>query len=190
MPREASVDPAWSSGEQEESWRGGFALAALEMYLKNDMKSKFVFLRDMEAAVGFTSTMMTQEFLGSTTIVPEVQLRDFITLFQDPDPSTLGRYFQAGSVAAYQHAAMIRLHYRIADAIESCLEKLGHVDRRRPKVKVSRRASFQMNEKIARKLKENVSRRRHTQSMPEVISAALTERFESDSTSLSDDSYY
>lgn len=70
----------WSSGEQEASWRGGFALAALEMYLKNDMKSKFIFLRDMEAAVGFTSTMMTQEFHGSTTIVPQVRLPDFFTV--------------------------------------------------------------------------------------------------------------
>jgi predicted acylesterase/phospholipase RssA len=70
----------WSSGNQEASWRGGFLLAALEMYLKNDMKAKLIFLNDLEAAVGFTSTMMTQEFVGSTTIVPEVQLRDFLTV--------------------------------------------------------------------------------------------------------------
>jgi predicted acylesterase/phospholipase RssA len=30
----------WSSGTQEDSWRGGFLLAALEMYLKCDMKAK------------------------------------------------------------------------------------------------------------------------------------------------------
>jgi len=47
------------------------------MYLKNDMKAKFVFLNDVEAAVGFTSTLMTQEFVGSTTIVPQVQLWDY-----------------------------------------------------------------------------------------------------------------
>ena len=52
-------------------------LAALEMYLKNDMKAKFRFLNDLEAAVGFTSTMMVQEFEGSTTIVPKVQLWDY-----------------------------------------------------------------------------------------------------------------
>ena len=67
----------WSSGEQEASWRGGFLLAALEMYLKNDMKAKFVFLNDLEAAVGFTSTLMTQEFVGTTTIVPQVRFRDY-----------------------------------------------------------------------------------------------------------------
>jgi predicted acylesterase/phospholipase RssA len=67
----------WSSGEQEDSWRGGFLLAALEMYLKNDMKAKFVFLNDLEAAVGFTSSMFTQNFVGSTTIVPQVTFADY-----------------------------------------------------------------------------------------------------------------
>jgi len=40
------------------------------MNLKNDMRSKFHFLNDLEVAVGFTSTMMTQVYSGSTTIVP------------------------------------------------------------------------------------------------------------------------
>lgn len=42
----------WSSGTQETSWRGGFLLAALTIYLKNDMKAKFGFLHALEAAVG------------------------------------------------------------------------------------------------------------------------------------------
>jgi hypothetical protein len=66
---------------QEDSWRGGFLLVALEKYLKFDMKSKMKFLRDMEAGDGFTSTMMTQEFEGSTTMVPQVRLSDFFKLF-------------------------------------------------------------------------------------------------------------
>ncbi len=52
-------------------------MAALEMYLKNDMKAKFVFLNDLEAAIGFTSTMMTQDFGGSTTVVPDVSFFDY-----------------------------------------------------------------------------------------------------------------
>lgn len=68
----------WSSGLREDSWRGGFLLSALEMYLKNDMRSKFHFLNDLEVAVGFTSTMMTQVYSGSTTIVPHVCLTDFL----------------------------------------------------------------------------------------------------------------
>ena len=45
--------------------------------MQNDMKAKCVFLNDLEAAVGFTSTMMTQEFVGSTTIVPQVAFKDY-----------------------------------------------------------------------------------------------------------------
>jgi hypothetical protein len=78
----------WSSGTQEDSWRGGFLLAALEMYLKNDMKAKNVFLNDLEAAVGFTSTLLTQEFVGSTTIVPQVCLEDYFKV-RIPDRAQL-----------------------------------------------------------------------------------------------------
>ena len=143
----------WSGGEQETSWRGGFLLAALEMYLKNDMRAKFVFLRDLDAAVSFTGTMMTQSFVGTTTIVPQVELRDFFTLFSDPSISRLYHYLRVGSVAAYQHAAMIRCHYRIADALEECIERLGGgktgsgivLGQESPqKKKASRRASFEV----------------------------------------------
>lgn len=203
----------WSGGEQESSWRGGFLLAALEMYLKNDMRAKFVFLRDLDAAVGFTGTMMTQSFEGSTTIVPQVILRDFFTLFSDPTVKSMYRYLQGGTVAAYQHAAMIRLHYRIADALDECIDKIelstathnlsyegqpmtpSHGPSAAPfqKVKVSRRASFDVPKQMTKAV-VNIHEDRDRQSqkdhnMPEIIAAALNERIaESDSTSLSDGS--
>ena len=34
------------------------------------------------------------------------------------------RYFQGGSVAAYQHVAMLKLHYKITHALEDCLASL------------------------------------------------------------------
>ncbi len=83
----------WSSGKRDDSWRGGFFLSALEMYLKNDMRSKFHFLNDMEVAVGFTSTMMTQTYSGTTTIVPQVCLKDFFLvsalIIMIPPPSLI-----------------------------------------------------------------------------------------------------
>lgn len=146
----------WSGGEKEMSWRGGFLLAALEMYLKNDMRAKFVFLRDLDAAVSFTGTMMTQSFEGTTTIVPQVELRDFFTLFSDPSVDRLYHYLQVGSVTAYQHAAMIRCHYRIADALEECIEKLeagqpNHTTRQHSfesprKMRISRKASYEVGD--------------------------------------------
>lgn len=41
------------------------------------MKAKFVFLDDLEAAVGFTSSLFSQSFVGSTTIVPQVSFWDY-----------------------------------------------------------------------------------------------------------------
>ncbi|KAL7436719.1 hypothetical protein ACHAXH_007375 [Discostella pseudostelligera] len=116
----------WSSGIRDDSWRGGFLLSALEMYLKNDMRSKFHFLNDLEVAVGFTSTMMTQTYSGSTTIVPQVCLKDYLLLFGDQSVDDMKRYFQGGSVAAYQHIAMLKLHYKIAHALDECLARLEY----------------------------------------------------------------
>jgi hypothetical protein len=132
----------WSSGTQEDSWRGGFFLAALEMYLKYDMKSKNVFLNDLEAAIGFTSTLLTQDFVGSTTIVPQVSFVDYFKLLTDPPKADLYRYFQAGAVASYEHTSMIQLHFKIADALEECVAKLDtsggdyRAPRKRPKYTV------------------------------------------------------
>ena len=181
----------WSSGKQEANWRGGFLLAALEMYLKNDMKAKFVFLNDLEAAVGFTSTMMVQQFHGSTTIVPQVQLRDFATLFSDPTTPQVERCLKVGTVAAYEHAAMIRLHYRIADTIEECLQKLGIGDSSK-KAKPSRRASYEINAQIANAVAHIHDPLEVRNDMPAIISAALKERLnESDSsTTVSENSFF
>jgi hypothetical protein len=88
------------------------------------MKAKFKTLHDVEASVGFTSTMMIQEFVGSTTIVPQVAFQDYFKLFSDPSLADLERYFQGGRVAAYEHTAMIRLHYSVCDALDQCIAQL------------------------------------------------------------------
>jgi hypothetical protein len=124
----------WSSGWQATSYRGGYLLSALEMYLKNDMKAKMTFLNQVDAAVGPISTMFSQEFLGSTTIVPSARPIDFTKLFTDPSEEDLDHCFQAGAVAAYEHIAMIQQHYRIADAVEECIAKLGSADGQQPSI--------------------------------------------------------
>jgi hypothetical protein len=42
----------------------------------------------------------------------------------DPTITDIHRYESAGSVAAYEHCAMIRLHYHVADALDDCLRRL------------------------------------------------------------------
>lgn len=114
----------WSRRMRQDSWRGGFLLAALELYLKSDMRAKFHFLNDLEAAVGFTSTMMTQVYGGTTTIVPQISIFDYFKLFSNPTLPFLKQCFQVGSIAAYRHCAMMKLHYGVSHAIVDCLATL------------------------------------------------------------------
>ena len=120
------------------------------MYLKNDMKSKMNLPNDLEVAVGFTSTMMVQHTYSRThIIVLTTQTRPAVIylqtcehchrlnnnaacraprLFSDQTVSDTKRYFQGGSVAAYQHVAMLKLHYKIAHPLDECLPTLEELD--------------------------------------------------------------
>jgi hypothetical protein len=49
-----------------------------------------------------------------------------IKLFGDQSVDDMKRYFQGGSVAAYQHIAMLKLHYKIAHALDECLARLEY----------------------------------------------------------------
>mmetsp|Transcript_14321 Transcript_14321/g.20991 ORF Transcript_14321/g.20991 Transcript_14321/m.20991 type:complete len:512 (-) Transcript_14321:229-1764(-) len=111
----------WSNGLRDDSWRGGFLLSAIEMYIKSDIRSKVRFLADLEVG-GFVSSMFSQKsYSGTTTIVPQVHFQDFFKIFSNPSLEDMERYFQGGSVAAYQHCAMIKLHYGIAHALDDCV---------------------------------------------------------------------
>jgi hypothetical protein len=80
---------------------------------------------------------------------------------------------------------MIRLHYRIADTIDECLEKLG-AGGRPAKVKASRRGKFEANDKISKAL-VHLESPSESENLPAIITAALNERHsESDWTSMSD----
>lgn len=91
---------------------------------QNDMKAKLNFLKEVEAAVGFTSTLLTQEFVGSTTIVPRVALQDYFKLLEDPSEADLDRYIQGGQIAAFEHAALIKTHYKVPRALDACIARL------------------------------------------------------------------
>jgi len=119
----------WSRDNSSDSWRGGFLLSAIELYLKSDMRAKFHFLNDIEVALGFTSTMWTQVFHGTTTIVPQVKFTDYFKLFSDASLHDMQNYFQVGSVAAYHHIIMIKLHYRIVNTLNECLAVLEERDK-------------------------------------------------------------
>mmetsp|Transcript_19172 Transcript_19172/g.72422 ORF Transcript_19172/g.72422 Transcript_19172/m.72422 type:complete len:769 (-) Transcript_19172:265-2571(-) len=135
----------WSRSQQDESWRGGFLLSVLEAYLKVDMLAKLHFLQIIEAAPGFTGTVMTQDFDGSVTIVPRVSFFDFFKLVSDPSPRDVDRYLQRGQVAAWRKVAFLKHHYRLGRQIEDCLYELedavasetGNTPRRRASLRAT-----------------------------------------------------
>jgi len=55
------------------------------------------------------------------------------------------RYFQGGAVAAYQHVAMLKLHYKIAHALDECLASLEFDEA--PKAPPRRRRSLLYKQK-------------------------------------------
>lgn len=48
---------------EQDAWRGCFLLSTLELYLKNDMKVKFQFVHDIEAALGFNNLWVLPRLL-------------------------------------------------------------------------------------------------------------------------------
>jgi len=142
----------WIRGKHENAWRGGFLLAATQLYLKNDMISKHHFLHDMEAAVGFTSTMMTQIFHGSTTIVPNVSISDYFCLFSNPSLPFLQKCSKAGQVAAFKHCAMMKLHYSVSNALDKCLAMIESDDAStsKPSRKISKLAKVHYYQELSK----------------------------------------
>ena len=95
---------------------------------------------------------------------------------------------QIGSVAAYQHAAMIRSHYRITDTLDECISRLDYSRGAIKRVQPSRRASFELNRKISDAVAHFHRPSFRPKNMPDVISAALEMRLaESDSTDMSEE---
>ena len=98
------------------------------------MKAKFQFLAEIEAAVGFTGTLMTQDnwitksVEGTTTMVPQVSLIDFTQLITDPKEKDLIRYFQGGRIAAYEKTSLMKTHYKIANCLNEGLARLSEED--------------------------------------------------------------
>merc|ERR1712038_664172 len=66
---------------------------------------------------------------GSTTMVPQISLSDYLVLIENPSLPFLKRCFQNGSVAAYEHCSLMKHHYIIARAIDECLDILGNKGR-------------------------------------------------------------
>uniref|UniRef100_A0A7S0TAI9 PNPLA domain-containing protein n=1 Tax=Chrysocystis fragilis TaxID=1411660 RepID=A0A7S0TAI9_9STRA len=112
-------DPSrWSSPRvSEDSWRGGFILASIELFLKSDMQAKLQFLSDVDATPGWSGRVLTQNFLGTVTITPALRFRDYFEVFKNPDEQTFPRFLHEGALAAYQKIEMIRTRFAVERAL-------------------------------------------------------------------------
>jgi len=141
----------WAPDGGEEAWRGGFVIAALELFLRSDMRAKLAFLADVDAAPGWSGKVFRQSvaalcgrvhtFLrtgrtcrsgeGTVTITPALHLRDYALLFSNPTPGNIGRYTREGRIATYQKLAMLRARASIEHALaeaRSALSALSGTD--------------------------------------------------------------
>ncbi|KAH8098536.1 hypothetical protein JL720_1486 [Aureococcus anophagefferens] len=112
--------PSFGALSSEDAWRGGFVLAALELYLRTDMVNKLKFLADIDASPGWSGKMFAQSFEGTITITPRLAPVDYLNLFSNPTPGNIGRYAR-GRVATYQKMAMLRTRLSVERALnEGC----------------------------------------------------------------------
>ena len=112
----------------EASWRGGYALAALELFLRKDMAAKLEFLRDVDATPGWSGRVFTQSPRGCVTITPRLRWTDGFRLFSNPTPASLRNDCREGRVATYQKLAMLRTRVHVERALQDACAQL-HVDR-------------------------------------------------------------
>jgi len=119
----------WAPDGGEEAWRGGFVLAALELFLRSDMRAKLAFLADVDAAPGWSGKVFRQSGEGTVTITPALHVRDYALLFSNPTTGNIGRYTREGRIATYQKLAMLRARACIERALAKARTALAGTDR-------------------------------------------------------------
>ena len=86
-------------------WRGGFAMSAIEHYLKLDMNKWLRFVRHAELLprpLGQDwSQLWLQQFSGTITIWPKSIPSDFFNILTDPDSQRLARMIHEGKQSVF-----------------------------------------------------------------------------------------
>ncbi|KAI8811525.1 acyl transferase/acyl hydrolase/lysophospholipase [Cladochytrium replicatum] len=119
-----------------QGWRGGFLVSALIQYLFLDMQKLLHFLRDMHLAPRLfdvdLSDLFLQGFVGSATIVPDVNLRDVGKVLTDPRRrEELVRYFEVGERASWPQVHRIENRMRIEGVVTECAKRCREQMRRK-----------------------------------------------------------
>uniref|UniRef100_A0A7S0H3D7 PNPLA domain-containing protein n=1 Tax=Amorphochlora amoebiformis TaxID=1561963 RepID=A0A7S0H3D7_9EUKA len=108
------------------NFRGGFLLSALEMMLKTDMRKNLIILDRLGLVnkdnIGATGLFL-QKFEGDITLVPSLNVRDYVKLISDPGEE-LDRYYDEGKRLIWKKMPVLKMRMNIGEAIENCLRTL------------------------------------------------------------------
>ncbi|KAI0460362.1 ADP-ribosylation factor family-domain-containing protein [Xylaria acuta] len=103
-------------------WRGGFLGSAAEQFIKLDLNKWLKVLKHLELLprpLGQDwSQLWLQQFSGTITIWPQVQLSDIWKILADPDPDRLARMLHEGQQSAFPKLKFIANRLKIEHLIE------------------------------------------------------------------------
>jgi len=112
---------AWR--KETGGWRGGFFLALLESWIKNDMISKLRMAHDLKIlpdVLGISwCYLFLQENQGDLTLVPNFSFNDYISLMDNiPSKRELHRKIRLMEMQAYQKMTVIKNRLLIEKALQ------------------------------------------------------------------------
>ncbi|KAI9295306.1 patatin-domain-containing protein [Neoconidiobolus thromboides FSU 785] len=111
-----------------KGWRGGFLASSLEHFLKLDLKKWLRVIRDLELLPHFMqqdwSYVWLQKFDGNVTILPRVNILDYINIFNDPDYQRLKEHLENGANKTWPIIHMVDNRTKIEKKIFSWLHEL------------------------------------------------------------------
>ena len=124
--------PGRPSGGRDETgaWRGGFVLCALEVALKEDMRSHLRTLKTLQLGRSLFgvdwSNLWLQPQDGSVVLTPSLTLRDFSDVLNNlSSAEQLASRILEMERATWEAASLIRARMDVQHALDECADALG-----------------------------------------------------------------
>ncbi|EER06687.1 conserved hypothetical protein [Perkinsus marinus ATCC 50983] len=118
----------WNKGEAGRplnfwrEWRGGFLLSSLEVFLKEELRKNARLVSQLELLPQHYSAdwsrLFLQTFDGNITVTPPtLKFWYFTQIMTNPTPEVMEDYFQEGRQMIFPKMEMIRLRFKVDNAI-------------------------------------------------------------------------
>lgn len=109
-------------------WRGGYVLAFLESFLKNELRKNLTIMRDMGMLPTVLGADLSYLFLqnveGNVTLVPPVAISDYINLLNSPDIPSMTRYISQGQMMVWRKKSLLDTRLLIGETLNEVLDNL------------------------------------------------------------------